>query len=120
MTSLGINPTDPNIANKTINQLSSQFSSPAYATFNANIANLQAKVSSLLSAGEIPTTASGAAQQIIDGSMSVSGLSAAITQINTEASQLAASQLSTATTAYQNLQSGNNGTTNTSAPSPYH
>lgn len=120
MTSLGINPTDPNIANKTINQLASQFSSPAYATFNANIANLQAKVSSLLSAGEIPTTASGAAQQIIDGSMSVSGLSAAITQINTEASQLAASQLSTATTAYQNLQSGNNGTTNTSAPSPYH
>jgi hypothetical protein len=120
MTSLGINPTDPNIANKTINQLASQFSSPAYATFNANIANLQAKVSLLLSAGEIPTTASGAAQQIIDGSMSVSGLSAAITQINTEASQLAASQLSTATTAYQNLQSGNNGTTNTSAPSPYH
>lgn len=120
MTSLGINPTDPTIANKTINQLATQFSSPAYATFNANIANLQSKVSSLLSAGEIPTNATNAANQIINGSMSVSGLSAAINQINTEASQLAQSQLSTAQSAYQNLNNGSNGTTNTSAPSPYH
>lgn len=120
MNSLGINPTNPTIANKTINQLSTQFSSPAYATFNANIANLQSKVSSLLSAGEIPTSATNAANQIINGSMSVSGLSAAINQINTEASQLAQSQLSTAQSAYQNLNNGSNGTTNNNAPSPYH
>jgi hypothetical protein len=106
MSSLGISPNQANIANQTINQLASQYSSPAYATFNANIANLQSKVSSLLSSGEIPTGATAAANSIINGSMNIAGLSAAITQINTEASQLAQSQLSTAQSAYQNIQNG--------------
>ena len=122
MQTLGINPLQANIGNQTINQAMSQFSSPAYATFNANIANLQAKVGALLQTGEIPTTAGAAAQQIVNGNMTLAGLSAAITQINTEASQQAKSQLQTASQAFQNLSSNGSTATNTTASgaNPWH
>ncbi len=123
MPQMGINPTDAQIANKTLNQLASQFSSPQYAQFNTNIQNLQAKVSSLLNQGEIPTTATGAAQAIVNGNISFGAMQSTLNQVLLEANQQAASQAQTAANAYQNIQSNvtGNGTSNLpNGANPWH
>lgn len=104
MQSLGINPSDSNIANQSIKSLAQQFSSPAYATFTTNLSNLQSKVATLLANGDIPTTATSEAQNFINGTMNVSAMSAALTQVGLEVSQQAATQMATASSAYQNIQ----------------
>jgi hypothetical protein len=117
MPSLGINPTDSQTANTALNKLATQFSSPQYAQFNANIANLQSKVGALLQAGEIPTSAGAAAQAIVSGSLNLGALQSTLSQVLLEAQQQAVSQASTASTAYQNIQSnaGNSNGSNTNS-----
>jgi hypothetical protein len=123
MPSLGINLTPSQLANTSINQLSTQFSSGQYSQFNANIANLQAKVGALLQQGEIPTSAGAAAQSIINGSLNVGALTSTLNQVLLEAQQQAVSQASTASTAYGNIQSNantNGSSTNSTTANPWH
>lgn len=98
--------TSSQLANTTINQASSQFNSPQFAQFNANIQGLQARVSALLGTGEIPSSATAGAQAIVNGSLNLGSLQATMNQINNEASAIVSNQADTAQKAYQNIQSG--------------
>lgn len=101
---LGINPYDSQFANLKLNQLKTQFNDPQYATFNTNIAGLQARVSSLLQTGEIPTAATQGAQDIVNGSATLASMQATLQQIGAEAGAITGSQAQVASTAYQQAQ----------------
>ena len=101
---LGINPYDSQYANEKINQLQTQFNSPQYATFNTNIAGLQARVSALLQTGEIPTAATAGAQAIVSGNATLASMQATLDQIGKEAGAITGSQAQVASTAYQQAQ----------------
>lgn len=104
MDQLGIR-TNSTLANQTLNALQSQFSSPQYAQFNANIQGLQARVSALLGTGEIPTSATAGAQAIINGNITPAAMESTLNQINSEASAIVQNQASIATSAFKNIQS---------------
>ncbi len=113
MQTAGINPSSAQYANMTLNELQTQFSNSGYAVFNANIQGLQARVASLLQTGEIPTSATGAAQQVINGNISLSAMQATLQQINNEADAIVSNQSKIAQTAYGNIQ--NNASASTTA-----
>jgi hypothetical protein len=120
MKAANINPSDSSHVNMSLNQLASEFNSKGYAAFAANIQGLQARVSALLGTGELPSVATGAAQAIINGNMSLGAMESAINQINNEAAALVNTQATIASDAYKNLQGGTStgtggGTVNTSA-----
>lgn len=106
MTTAGINPTASQWANKTLNDLQSQFSSAGYSVFNANIQGLQARVSDLLNTGEIPSSATAGAQAIVNGNITLGAMTATLNQINNEASAIVSNQQSIANKAFTNIQRG--------------
>lgn len=101
---LGINPSSSQAANATINQLKTQFNDPQYATFNTNIAGLQARISNLLQTGEIPTAATAGAQAIVNGNATLPAMQATLNQIQQEAGAITGSQAQVASTAYKQAQ----------------
>ena len=101
---LGINPYSSQYANEKLNQIQTQFNDPKYATFNTNIAGLQARVSSLLQTGEIPTAATAGAQAIVSGNATLASMQATLQQIQAEAGAITGSQAQVASTAYQQAQ----------------
>ncbi len=107
---LGINPSSSQYANEKINQIKTQFNDPQYATFNTNIAGLQARVASLLQTGEIPTAATAGAQDIVNGNATLAAMQATLTQIGQEAGAITGSQAQVASTAYQQAQQSATGT----------
>ncbi len=122
ISSLGLSPSQS--INAAIQAGATQINNPAYAQFNANIQGLQARVSALLGTGEIPSTATAAAQGIINGTMNLGSLQSTLNQINQEANAIVQIQSQIASNAYQNIQSagGNNksnGTTSNGA-NPWH
>ncbi len=102
---LGINPYSSQYVNQSLNALHTQFSDPKYATFNTNIAGLQARVSALLSTGEIPTAATAGAQAIVSGNATLKSMQATLQQIQAEAGAITGAQANVASTAYQGAQS---------------
>ena len=110
MNTAGINPSDSQHVDETINDLAKEFNSRGYAAFAANLQGLQARVAALLGTGEVPSSATNAAQSIVNGNMTVGAMSAALNQINNEASAIVNNQASIAKSAYQNLQGASGGT----------
>lgn len=94
------------LANTTIQQAMTQFNSPEFAQFNANIQGLQARVSALLGTGEIPSSATAGAQAIINGTINLAALNSTMNQINNEASAIVGNQAGIASKAYQNIKNG--------------
>lgn len=74
----GINPSDANFLNTPINQLNTEFNSPTYYKFNAEIAGLQRTVANYIQQGEIPTAATNAAKSIVNGGITVGALGGAL------------------------------------------
>lgn len=114
--------TSSQLANTTIQKAMTQFNSPQFAQFNANIQGLQARVSALLGTGEIPTSATAGAQAIINGTLNLGSLKSTLDQINSEADAIVGNQADIATNAYSNITSGpqSNGTSNPNTPNPWH
>lgn len=113
---LGINPYSSQYANSTLNSIKSQFNDPQYATFNTNIAGLQARVSALLSTGEIPTAATAGAQAIVNGNATLQAMQATLQQIQAEAGAITGAQANVASTALQGAQSAAGVTSSTANP----
>ncbi len=113
----GINPSDSQHVNETINDLANEFNSRGYAAFAANLQGLQARVAALLGTGEVPSSATNAAQSIVNGNMNLGALSSAINQIQNEASAIVNNQASIASSAYQNLQGAGGASTSASTGS---
>ncbi len=105
----GINNLGAQALNTKLNQVSTQFNSPQYAQFNAQIAGLQRAISQYIQAGEIPSASTAAAQSIVDGSISLGALGGALTGINTDLAAAKSAQDTTAQNALQNMQ-GSTGT----------
>jgi hypothetical protein len=70
--------------NQKLNQLATQLSSPQYAAFNTAIQSLQARIGAALQAGEIPTAATGNAQSIANGDLTLNALSSTLQQVDAE------------------------------------
>lgn len=104
----GINTNDSRFLNTQLNGLSTQFNSPAYANFNAQIAGLQRMVSQYLSAGEIPTSATQGAQALVDGSLTVGALAATLKGIDSDLDAAITAQKTTADYAKGQLGTGGN------------
>lgn len=115
---LGINPYSSQYANLKLNQLQTQFNSPQYATFNTNIAGLQARVSSLLQTGEIPSAATQGAQDIVSGNATLASMQATLQQIDAEAGAITGSQAQVASTAFQQAQQAAGVNTSSANQSP--
>jgi hypothetical protein len=81
-----LNSTNSQYFNAKLNQLSTQFSSTQYTALNTAIQSLQARIGKALQAGEIPTAATGNAQAIASGNLTVGGLAAALKQVDDEMS----------------------------------
>jgi hypothetical protein len=100
-------------ANAKLNQLATQFSSPEYAAFNTAIQSLQARIGQALQAGEIPTAATGNAQAIANGNLTVGALASTLQQVDKEMGAFVQTQNDLAN--YAKTQIGSSGSTNTSA-----
>lgn len=105
--------TSSQLANTTIQQAMTQFNSPQFAKFNANIQGLQARVAALLGTGEIPTSATAGAQAIINGTLNLNALQATMNQINSEAGVIVGNAATQASNAFSNIQE-NSGSSNSS------
>ena len=117
MQSLGINPSDSQFANKTINQVATQFSSPAYAQFNTQIQSLQARIGQALQAGEIPTAATGNAAAIANGSLSFPALLSTLQAVDKEMGTFVQTQQSLADYAKSQLGTSSSTTSPTGGTS---
>jgi len=82
----GINPTDPKIINKSVNQVKNQMSSAAYAKFISTLTNARSMYANILSTGggTIPTEATNALNTILDPNASIANIQASIEQLNNE------------------------------------
>ncbi len=109
-----INPTSSQFANTKLNQLQTQFSSPQYSAFNTAIQSLQARIGQALQAGEIPTAATGNAQKIADGSLSLGALASTLQQVDKEMSTFVSTQKALAD--YAKSQSASQQTSNSNTP----
>lgn len=116
MQAAGINPTSSQFANKTINQLQSELSSPQYAQFNTAMQALAARVGAALQAGEIPTAATSNATAIANGNISLSALASTLSQVDDELGQFVDTQNGLA--AYAKSQIGSTGGSSASGNDP--
>lgn len=80
----GINPTDSTFLNTQIGNVASQFNSPAYAQFNAQIAALRSQLGQYIQLGQIPTAATAQASSIVNGTMTIGALAGALKGIDTD------------------------------------
>lgn len=112
---LGLSPSQT--INSAIQAAQTQINNPAYARFNTNIQGLKARVSDLLATGEIPTSASAGAESIINGNLNLGSLQSTLDQINGEAASLVQNQAQIASSAYSNIQGGNQGSSASSGGS---
>lgn len=115
----GVNPSDSQFANRTIQEVQSQLSSEGQAKFASTLATIQGKISGLLSIGgnEIPTDVVNKANQILSGTLALSALPGVLQQIQQEGQIILTNQKGIASSAYQNLPGGQSGSgAGTSAP----
>lgn len=110
----GINPTDSKLLNSKLNDLQTQFNSPEYANFNAQILALQRAVANYLQNGEIPTTATQGAQSIADGSVTVGALEGALKGVGSDLTSAIDAQKITAQYAKTQLGTSDTGSTQSS------
>ena len=105
----GINPSDSTFLNTQLNNVSTQFNSPAYANFNAQIAGLQRMVSSYLQAGEIPTSATAGATALVNGSLTVGSLASTLQGIDSDLAAASSAQGTLANYAKSQMSAGTSG-----------
>lgn len=109
MQSSGINPSSSQFANTKLNQVATQFSDPKYAAFNTAIQSLQARIGAALQAGEIPTAATGNAQAIANGNLTLGALASTLKQVDAEMSTFVGTQNSLKDYAQSQLTQGASG-----------
>lgn len=104
----GINPFDVKYANQTLANIRNQLSSAQQAQYDTTLAQLRARISSMLAAGgnQIPTQITNDANMILSGSLPLGSLSQVLQRIEQEGQILLNNQAQIVNENYNRLQSG--------------